>query len=112
MRRIAMVIALTASTSALALNQTPVENATLSGQYAALANCAYPRLDKALGTGIKKIDLQNETRLALENGGVRYWELTFTPAGKATSISLTAAQTLWGPFGTKEIMPIVRSCAD
>lgn len=111
MRLIVMLTAALISTPAVALDQTPVENATLSGQYAALANCAYPRLDKALGTGIKKIDLQNETRLALESGGVRYWELIFTPAGKATSVALTAAQTLWGPYGTKEIMPIVRSCA-
>jgi len=70
------------ATDAAPLSQVPVENITLAGQYTAIANCAYQRLDKASGNGIKKIDLANETRLALESGGVRYWELTFTPAGK------------------------------
>jgi hypothetical protein len=94
------------------LSQVPVENVTLSGQFGTMANCAYMRLDKAAGTGIKKIDLQGEVRLALESGGVRYWELTFSQAGaKQTAVAFTQAQTIWGPLGAGEIMPIVRGCA-
>jgi len=94
------------------LAQVPVESVTLVGRYSDLANCAYPRLDKASGTGIKKIDLQNESRLALESGGVRYWELTFAQIDKnKTRVDFTQAKTLWGPLGAKEVMPIVRGCA-
>jgi hypothetical protein len=93
------------------LEQVPIESVTLPGNYATLANCAYLRLDKASGSGIKKTDLSGETRLTLEGGGVRYWELTFTPDGRATRVSFTQAQTMWGPLGAKEVMPIVRSCA-
>jgi hypothetical protein len=92
------------------LGQVPVETVTLQGNYAALANCAYPRLDKAAGSGIKKTDLSAETRLTLEGDGVRYWELIFTPEGRATRVSFTQAQTMWGPLGAKEVMPIVRGC--
>lgn len=98
-------------TDAGALDQVPVDSATLAGNYAAVANCAYPRLDKAAGTGIKKVDLNGETRLALESGGVRYWELTFTPAGSGrTAVAFTQANTMWGPLGAKDVMPIVRAC--
>jgi hypothetical protein len=98
--------------TAALLDQVPVERVTLPGRYVDLANCAYPRLDKASGTGLKKVDLQNEARLALESGGVRYWELTFAPAGaERTLVAFTQAQTMWGPLGAKEVMPIVRSCA-
>jgi hypothetical protein len=92
------------------LEQVPIESVTLPGNYAAMANCAYPRLDKASGSGIKKTDLGEEMRLTLEGGGVRYWGLTFRPDGRATRVSFTQAQTMWGPLGAKEVMPIVRSC--
>jgi hypothetical protein len=61
----------------------PIQTVTLQGNYGALPNCGYPRLDKALASGssIKKTDLSGETRLTLEGDGVRYWELTFTPDG-------------------------------
>jgi hypothetical protein len=94
------------------LDQVPIANITLAGRYNDLANCSYGRLDKASGTGIKKVDLENETRLAMEGGGTRYWELTFKPAGVGrTEVSFTQAQTMWGPLGSKEVMPIVRGCS-
>lgn len=119
MKQIAPLLALAAcslagcmQTAAAPLDQVPAETITLSGNYAALANCAYARLDKSAGTGIKKVDLQNESRLALESGGVRYWELTLTADGpKATKVAFTQVQTLWGPMKADDVMPTVRACA-
>lgn len=58
------------------LGQVPSDSATLSGSYKAVADCSYSRLDQA---GLRKTDLQDETLLSLEGGGVRDWELTFRP---------------------------------
>jgi hypothetical protein len=93
------------------LDQVPMANETLVGRYNDVANCAYSRLDKASGSGIKKVDLENETRLVLEGGGTRQWQLTFTPVGTGrTAVAFTQMQTMWGPLGSKEVMPIVRGC--
>lgn len=95
------------------LSQVPIESATFAADYQRLASCSYLRLDKASGNGIKKIDLPNESasRLALESGGVRYWELVFTAVAKnKTRVDFSMVQTMWGPLGSKEVMPEVRAC--
>jgi len=93
------------------LDQVPVASTTLRGAFASLASCAYEKLDATEGAGIKKIDLPNEIRLALESGGVRYWQLIFRPAGNGTTrVDFTQAETIWGPLGGKNIMPTVASC--
>lgn len=95
------------------LDQSPTDSATLRGTPAALSACAYVRLDATQGTGIKKVDLLPASSiLALESGGVRYWQLTFTAAGNGTTrVDLSQVTTMWGTLGGKDIMPTVRSCA-
>jgi len=96
------------------LDQAPVDKILLTGDYRKIANCAYERLDKSAGNGIKKVDLDGSSRLALESGGVRYWELLFRPAGKnETRVDFTVVRTLWGPdkLSTTKVMPEVRACA-
>jgi hypothetical protein len=78
-----------------ALDQAPIDSVLLNGDYKRISSCAYERLDKTVGNGIKKVDLEGSTRLALESGGVRYWELLFRPAGKnETKVDFTAVQTM------------------
>ena len=80
------------------VDQAPIDRVLLNGDYRTISSCAYERLDKAAGNGIKKVDLDGSTRLALESGGVRYWELLFRPAGKnETRVDFTVVQTVWGP---------------
>ena len=96
------------------LDQAPIDSALLSGDYMKIASCAYERLDKVAGNGIKKIDLDGSSRLALESGGVRYWDLLFRPAGKnETRVDFSVVETMWGPgtAGTAKIMPEVKACA-
>ena len=79
------------------LDQAPIESALLIGDYKKIAGCAYERLEKTAGSGIKKVDLEGSSKLALESGGVRYWELLFRPAGKnETKVDLSVVQTMWG----------------
>lgn len=96
------------------LDQAPTDSVLMNGDYKKIASCSYERLDKTAGNGIKKIDLEGSSRLALESGGVRYWELLFRPAGKnETKVDLSVVQTMWGPdtMNTAKIMPEVRACA-
>lgn len=95
------------------LSQAPVSSLLIDGDYQAVAACSYERLDKSQGAGIKKVDLPGTSKLALESGGVRYWELTFASQGKGrTAVNFTAVQTVWGTDTTRadQIMSDVRSC--
>lgn len=96
------------------LDQAPIDSVLLNGDYRRISSCAYERLDKTAGNGIKKVDLDGSTRLALEPGGVRYWELLFRPAGKnETKVDFTVVQTVWGPdtLSSSKVMPQVKACA-
>lgn len=97
------------------LSQVPTESITVAGNYQRIASCSYQRLDKVAGTGIKKIDLPAEqtSRLALESGGVRYWELVFSAIDAGhTRVQFTRVQTIWGPLGSREVMPEVKACTE
>jgi hypothetical protein len=89
------------------LDQVPAEIATVSGRYDTIAACTYGKLDQ---TGLRKVDLQGEARLMLEGSGVRYWELSFRPSGKNTTVAFSRVQTLWGPMGGQGVMEAVRGC--
>ena len=94
------------------LDQVPVDSAILRGDYKNLASCAYVALDASQGAGIKKIDLPKESRLALESGGVRHWQLVFSAGAPGTTrVEFSQVQTMWGTLGGKDIMPVVRQCA-
>jgi hypothetical protein len=91
------------------LDQVPTDSVLVRGSFTQLANCVYQRIDE---TGLKKVDLANESRLALESGGVRYWQLTLTPAQPGfTKADLTRAQTIFGPHPAPKVMPAVQACA-
>jgi hypothetical protein len=91
------------------LEQVPTDSVVVRGTYSVLASCVFARLDE---TGLKKTDLQNEIRLTLEPGATRYWQLTLTPADRGyTHVSLTRAQTIFGPHPAPKVMPAVQACA-
>ena len=95
------------------LDQAPTDSILMNGDYKKIASCAYERLDKAAGNGIKKADLEGSSRLVM-SGGVRYWDLLSRLAGKnETKVDLSVVQTMWGPdtMSTAKIMPEVRACA-
>lgn len=95
------------------LSQAAVTSVTIRGDYRAVASCSYERLDRSMGTGIKKVDLQGSSRVALESGGVRYWELVFTPQeGRQTRVDYSTVNTMWGADTSKagQILGELRAC--
>lgn len=110
---IAVVGLSAAGCAAQPLAQARVTSVTVAGDYRAVAACSYQRLDASQGAGIKKVDLPGSSRLALESGGVRYWELVFTPQGRGTSVDYSTVNTVWGEDTTKasEILGGVQSCS-
>ena len=94
--------------SVAAIDQVPAEVVTVKGRYDAIAACTFGRLDQ---TGLRKADLQGETRVMLESSGVRYWELKFRPVAKGTEVAFSRVQGLWGPMGGEGVMDAVKACA-
>jgi hypothetical protein len=110
------LVALCLASPVRALEQAPIISEVLHGDYRSIAECAYERIDKLGETGVKKIDLPSakKTKLLLDQNGVRYWEITFTGAGKATtSVEMSVVRTMWGPSKqyAEKLMPEVRQCA-
>jgi hypothetical protein len=94
------------------LEQSPAADMTLRGNYKSIASCSYSRLTAAAGGGIKKIDLENSTILAMEPTGIKYWELTFKPeSANTTKIIFTNIQTAVGPMKFPDVLPEVQRCA-
>lgn len=99
------------------LDQAPIVSETLNGDYQAIAECAYERIDKLGETGVKKTDLPKSFRskLSLDQSGVRHWEITFsgTENRKLTVVEMSVVRTMWGPSKqyAEKIMPEVRRCA-
>lgn len=109
------ILCMQVSAQAQVLDQAPIVSETLRGEYQALAECAYERIDRIGETGVKKTDLPGSKRakLSLDQSGVRYWEITFTGTGKnQTSVEMSVVRTMWGPSEqyARNIMPEVRKC--
>jgi hypothetical protein len=64
-----LLLLLSSPTHAAFLDQVPIETCTVRGEYAALASCAFAKLDQV---GLKKTDLPNEIRVVLKAGSVRF----------------------------------------
>jgi hypothetical protein len=97
------------------LQQADAAAESLSGDYAIIASCAYTRLDRLFGAGLKKVDMTDTKTsiIAQESGGVRYWELTLQGAGpKRTEAKMTVVRTIWGPDRAPvgPVMGAVKGC--
>lgn len=105
-------LATTACAGGDMLSQAAVTSVTIRGGYRAVASCSYQRLDASQGTGIKKVDLQGSSRVALESGGIRYWELVFTPQGTQTRVDYSTVNTMWGADTTRasQILGDIQAC--
>jgi hypothetical protein len=99
------------STSGELLSLGPVETETFAIDYQRLAECAYLKLQEP---GIQKADFptQHMTKVNLDAGRVRQWEVAFVAEGpKRTRVEIAAVTSIWGPVGYRKLMPTVRACA-
>lgn len=97
------------------LRPVPTKSAVFQVRYENFAECSYHKLSEAFGPGLTKADLPNEgeIKLTLASGGVQYFEATFKRrAARETTVEITAAQTLWGPYpSTARGFAAISSCA-
>lgn len=102
---------LTASCSA-PISVVPAETIILNGDYKAISDCAFPRLEKLEGAPLYRQEPRGEVGIFRESGGVRYWELRFAPAGAGkTGVRYFQFQTMLGPHPSPGVLPIARDCA-
>jgi hypothetical protein len=80
------------------LSQVPQKSGVASVDYQTLASCVATRLDQP---GLIKNDFppDRRSRLSVDSGGVRYFEINFRGAGpNSTEWSVSVVNTLWGAF--------------
>jgi len=73
------------------LGQVPVKSSlVVNAPYQSLAECSLIRLTKLEPSGIHKSELptMRTSKLALDGGGVRYWEITFTGTRRRRPVSI------------------------
>jgi hypothetical protein len=90
---------------------------TVISDYRKLADCVYLRLAPEVGPGLNKADAptQGASRISLESGGMRYWELLISTAGPNQSrVEFTPARNMWGSDaggGTGLVRPAIQACS-
>jgi hypothetical protein len=117
MRRIGAIVLFLASPAMAQgmLEQAPAGTLALNGDYRQIAECAFERIDRVAGTGVKKTDLpgMKKARISLESGGVRYWEIVVSASGaQSATVEMSVVRTMWGP-STKyadQLLPEVAAC--
>ena len=95
------------------LSQQPIETFTLNGSYQRLADCSYDKIKGAGAPAVQRTELptQKKAIVALDTGQVRYWEASFIPiSASTTSVSVSSASTLVGPYPTSRVIEAIRSC--
>ena len=88
------------------------DNVVVNGPYRGIADCTFGKIRMAQPTGLTQSIVPNEQKilLTLEVGSSRYWEMTFTPAGGSTNVSISASIGS-GPYPADKAIQAARSCA-
>lgn len=91
----------------------PGQSFVVNGNHRGIADCTFGKIRMGQPTGLKQSFVPNEQRilLTLEIGATRHWEMTFTPAGGATNVSITAGGLSGGPYPADRAAQSARSCA-
>jgi hypothetical protein len=88
------------------------ESIVVNGNHRGIADCTFGKIRMAQATGLKQSFVPGEQKilLTLETGGNRHWEMTFTPAGGGTNVSISASSSA-GPYPADRALQTARSCA-
>jgi hypothetical protein len=88
------------------------ESIVVNGNHRGIADCTFGKIRMAQAKGLKQSFVPGEQKilLTLETGGSRHWEMTFTPAGGATNVSISASSSA-GPYPADRALQTARSCA-
>jgi hypothetical protein len=88
------------------------ESIVVNGNFRGIADCTFGKIRMAQTTGLKQSVAPNEQKvlLTLETGGLQHWEMTFTPSGGSTNVSISASISA-GLYPSERAMQTARSCA-
>lgn len=96
------------------LGQTPITVLQSAKPYDLVAACSFERLNAQQGSAVHKADLPTDGKIvvSIDTGAVKYFEATFERvSGNQTTIDITSARTMWGPFPAEKVIEEVRACA-
>jgi hypothetical protein len=84
----------------------------VNGNFRGIADCTFGKIRIGQATGLTQSVVPGEQKvlLTLEIGGNRHWEMTFTPAGGAANVSISASLSS-GPYPAEKAAQAARSCA-
>jgi hypothetical protein len=85
----------------------PVGSLTIARPYKPLASCSYDRIEAAAGHGLKKTDLEHESRITLEGNGHVFWQVSFVEIGPA--LTKVNAERLPG-LNKPDLLKAVQEC--
>jgi hypothetical protein len=88
------------------------ESFVVNGNYRGIADCTFGKIRMVQAAGLTQSVVPNEQKILLtfETGGSQHWEMTFTSAGGATNVSISASLSS-GPYPAERAMQTARSCA-
>jgi hypothetical protein len=88
------------------------ESFVVNGNFRGIADCTFGKIRMAQATGLRQSVVSGEQKIlvTLETGGSQNWEMTFTPAGGATNVSISASLSS-GPYPADKAAQTARSCA-
>jgi hypothetical protein len=88
------------------------DSIVVNGPLRGVADCTFGKIRMGQATGLTQSIVPGEQKilLTLEIGASRYWEMTFTPAGGATNVSISASISS-GPYPADRALQAARSCA-
>jgi hypothetical protein len=96
------------------LGQAPVTTFRSAKPYEIVATCSFERLNAQQGSAVHKADLPTEGKslVSIDTGSVKYFEAIFQGTSQnQTTIEITSAQTMWGPFPVEKMIAEVKACA-
>jgi hypothetical protein len=84
----------------------------VNGNFRGIADCTFGKIRMAQATGLTQSVVPGEQKIlvTLATGGSQNWEMTFTPAGGATNVSISASLSS-GPYPADKAAQAARSCA-
>ncbi len=109
---IAIALLVSACASGSSFLSGPGESFAVNGNYRGVADCTFGKIRMGQAAGLKQSVVPGEQKilLTLEIGSSRYWEMTFTPSGGATNVSISTSISS-GPYPAERAMQTARSCA-
>ncbi len=88
------------------------ESIVVNGPLRGVADCTFGKIRMGQPTGLTQSVVPGEQKilLTLATGGSQHWEMTFTPAGGSTNVSISTSLSS-GPYPAEKAIQAARGCA-